>query len=180
MESGIVAFQPILRRLLTSVVAAHHLVAAFVIGASKYGAKVWLGGPLGAGLANFLDAIAIDGLAAFCIRVAKASYIIACDILCNMTRHLRVLAGIATSVILALATRAALRISAASGALTQIAGYAICRGVRACILPAEFRLAALIVCAAIVAPAMRIICCLVQPLAGDAAVVVSAALHIAA
>lgn len=179
MKSGIVAFQPILRRLLTSVVAAHHLVAAFVIRASKYGAKVRLGGPHGAGLANLFDAIAINRLAAFCIRIAKARYI-AYAVLCNMVCHLRVLAEITTSVIIALPTLAALRIGAASGALTQIAGYAICRGIHACIVSAESRPAALGVCAAIVARTMRIVFWQVQPLAGGAAVVVCAALHIAA
>lgn len=179
MKSGIVAFQPILRRLLTSVVAAHHLVAAFVIRTSKYGAKVQLGGPLGAGLANLFDTIAINRLAAFCIRIAKARCIVFA-ILRNMACHLRVLAEIATSVILAHPTLAALRIGAASGALTQIAGYAICRGIHACIVSADSRPAALVVCAPIVVRTMRIIFWEVQPLAGGAAVVVCAALHIAA
>jgi hypothetical protein len=84
LKNGIVAFQPILRSLLTRVVAAHHLVAAFVIRASKYGAKVWLGGPFGAGLANLFDAIAMNWLAALRVAVAKARHIV-CAILRNMT-----------------------------------------------------------------------------------------------
>lgn len=65
LKKSIVAFQSILCGLLASIIAAHDLVAANVIGASKCSVKGLLGGPLGARLANLWHAVAKDWLAAF-------------------------------------------------------------------------------------------------------------------